>query len=323
MKKIVITGGAGYIGSHMLKEALKRGYDVLVIDNLSTGHREFVKGGKFLQADIQSKETLEALLEFKPDTIIHFAAYIAVEESVQQPIKYYENNFCNSLKLLEYAVKSGVKNFIFSSTAAVYGIKSDKPVKETDSIEPINPYGQSKANFEKALEDVSKVSDLKYVAIRYFNVAGADPEGELGQISKKPTHLILRALKAAKGEIKDFGIYGTDYNTKDGTCIRDYIHVSDLVDAHFEAMKYLEEGADSDIFNCGYGRGLSVKEVVDIVKDVTGVDFPVYNYDRRPGDPPVLIANVDKIKNTLGWKPKYDDPHFIVKTAWEWEKKQR
>jgi len=161
------------------------------------------------------------------------------------------------------------------------------------------------------------------VAIRYFNVAGADPEGELGQISKKPTHLILRALKAAKGEIKDFGIYGTDYNTKDGTCIRDYIHVSDLVDAHFEAMRYLEEGGKSDVFNCGYGRGLSVKEVVDIVKEVTGVDFPVYNYDRRPGDPPVLIANVDKIKNTFGWKPKYDDPYFIVKTAWEWEKKQR
>ena len=323
MKKIVITGGAGYIGSHMLKEALKKGYDVLVIDNLSTGHREFVKGGKFLKADIQSEEAFKAIEEFKPDAIVHFAAYIAVEESVQNPIKYYQNNFCNSLKLLEYAVKLGVRNFIFSSTAAVYGIKSDKPVKETDSIEPINPYGQAKANFEKALEDVSRVSDLKYVILRYFNVAGADPEGELGQISKKPTHLILRALKAAKGEIKDFGIYGTDYNTKDGTCIRDYIHVSDLVDAHFEAMRYLEEGADSDIFNCGYGRGLSVKEVVDIVKDVTGVDFPVYNYNRRPGDPPVLIANVDKIKNTLGWKPKYDDPYFIVKTAWEWEKKQR
>jgi len=323
VKKIVITGGAGYIGSHMLKEALKKGYDVLVIDNLSTGHREFVKGGKFLKADIQSEEAFKAIEEFKPDAIVHFAAYIAVEESVQNPIKYYQNNFCNSLKLLEYAVKLGVRNFIFSSTAAVYGIKSDKPVKETDSIEPINPYGQAKANFEKVLEDVSKVSDLKYVILRYFNVAGADPEGELGQISKKPTHLILRALKAAKGEIKDFGIYGTDYNTKDGTCIRDYIHVSDLVDAHFEAMRYLEEGADSDIFNCGYGRGLSVKEVVDIVKDVTGVDFPVYNYNRRPGDPPVLIANVDKIKNTLGWKPKYDDPYFIVKTAWEWEKKQR
>ncbi|GAB6078619.1 UDP-glucose 4-epimerase GalE [Hydrogenobaculum acidophilum] len=322
MKKIVITGGAGYIGSHMLKEAIKRGYDVLVIDNLSTGHEEFIKGGKFLKADIQSEEAFRAIEEFKPDVIVHFAAYIAVEESVQNPIKYYENNFCNSLKLLEYAVKSGVRNFIFSSTAAVYGIKSDKPVKETDSIEPINPYGQAKANFEKALEDVSKVSDLKYVILRYFNVAGADPDGELGQISKKPTHLILRALKAAKGEIKDFGIYGTNYNTKDGTCIRDYIHVSDLVDAHFEAMKYLEEGADSDIFNCGYGKGLSVKEIVDIVKKVTGVDFPVYNYDRRPGDPPVLIANVDKIKSTLGWKPKYDDPYFIVKTAWEWEKKQ-
>jgi len=323
MKKIAITGGAGYIGSHMLKEALKRGYDVLVIDNLSTGHKEFIKGGKFLQADIQSKETLEALIEFKPDAIVHFAAYIAVEESVQQPIKYYENNFCNSLKLLEYALKASVKNFIFSSTAAVYGIKSGKPVEETDEIAPINPYGQAKANFEKALEDVAKVRDLKYVILRYFNVAGADPEGELGQISKKPTHLILRALKAAKGEIKDFGIYGTDYETKDGTCIRDYIHVSDLVDAHFEALDYLENGGTSDVFNCGYGRGLSVKEVVDIVKEVTGVDFPVYHFDRRPGDPPILIANADKIKNNLNWKPKYDNPSFIVKTAWEWEKKQQ
>jgi len=323
MKKIAITGGAGYIGSHMLKEALKTGYDVLVIDNLSTGHKEFIKGGKFLQADIKSQETLEALIEFKPDAIVHFAAYIAVEESVQQPIKYYENNFCNSLKLLEYALKASVKNFIFSSTAAVYGIKSGKPVEETDEIAPINPYGQAKANFEKALEDVAKVRDLKYVILRYFNVAGADPEGELGQISKKPTHLILRALKAAKGEIKDFGIYGTDYETKDGTCIRDYIHVSDLVDAHFEALDYLENGGTSDVFNCGYGRGLSVKEVVDIVKEVTGVDFPVYHFDRRPGDPPILIANADKIKNNLNWKPKYDDPYFIVKTAWEWEKKQQ
>ncbi len=320
--RILITGGAGYIGSHMLKEALKRGYEVLTVDDLSRGHKEFIKGGEFLKANIKNPETLQAIKEFNPEAIIHFAGFIAVEESVERPIMYYENNFYNSLKLLEYAIEGGIKYFIFSSTAAVYGIAENIPVKEEEKISPINPYGYSKAFFEKALEDVSKVSNLKYIALRYFNVAGADPECELGQISKKPSHLILRALKAAKGQIKDFGIYGTDYPTKDGTCIRDYIHVSDLVNAHFEALDYLKEGGKSDIFNCGYQKGYSVKEIVDIAKEVTGVDFPVYTYPRRPGDPPELIADNTKIKKVLNWIPKYDDPYFIIKTAWEWEKKQ-
>ncbi len=323
--RILITGGAGYIGSHVVKLLGKRGYqNLLTLDNLSTGHREAVLYGDLKVVDLKDENLVrEIVREFKPDAVIHFAASIEVEESVRNPAKYYENNTVNSLRLLEILTEEGVDKFIFSSTAAVYGIPEEIPVKETAPLNPINPYGESKATVEKILRDFSNAYGLRYVSLRYFNVAGADPEGEIGQSYPEATHLITRALKTAKGEFDKLYIYGTDYPTKDGTAVRDYIHVMDLADAHLLAMDYLMEGGKSDVFNVGYGKGYTVKEVVDTVKKVTDVDFPVVETDRRPGDPPILVADSSKIRKTLNWQPKYDDLEFIIKTAWNWELNRR
>ncbi len=322
--KILLTGGAGYIGSHVVKLLAKRGYEVLVIDNLSTGHKEAVVYGKLEVVDLKEKKKLSELIkEFKPDAVMHFAASIEVEESVRNPAKYYRNNAANTLNLLEAMVENNIKYFIFSSTAAVYGIPKDIPIKENAPLRPINPYGKSKAFVEEILKDFGSAYGLKYISLRYFNVAGADPEGELGQSYAKATHLITRALKTAKGEFEKLYIFGTDYPTPDGTAIRDYIHVMDLAEAHLLALEYLLENKKSDIFNLGYGYGYSVREVVNAVKRVTGIDFPVEETNRRPGDPPVLIADSSKAKSILNWKPKYDDLEFIIKTAWNWELNRR
>jgi UDP-glucose 4-epimerase len=321
--KILITGGAGYIGSHVVKALGKAGHDIVVFDNLSTGHDWAVLYGKLIKGDLDNRPAIdEALSSFKPDAVIHFAASIQVEESVREPLKYYRNNVINTLNLLDSMAANKIKYFIYSSTAAVYGIPETMPVKETTPLDPINPYGASKVMIEKVLKDFSMAGDFKYIALRYFNVAGADPEGRIGQVYKEATHLITRALKTAKGEFKKLLIYGTDYPTPDGTCIRDYIHVDDLADAHIRALSHLMDTDRADQMNCGYGHGFSVNEVVNITKKVTGIDFPVENTSRRAGDPPALVADSSRLRSATGWTPKHDDLEFIIKTAWEWERKQ-
>lgn len=321
--KILITGGAGYIGSHMVKAlGEKGGYDIVVYDNLSTGDKDSLLFGRLVVGDLADTQALKALFSTeKFDAVMHFAAHIAVDESVRNPIKYYRNNFSNALNLIEMCAGYHVAKFIFSSTAAVYGIPEKALVTEEAIPLPINPYGYSKLMVEQALRDVSLASDLRYVALRYFNVAGADPLSRIGQRYKEATHLITVSLRTALGLREQLNIFGTDYDTPDGTCIRDYIHVDDLVDAHILALAYLSAGNKSRVFNCGYGHGYSVKEVVEKVKQVTGIDFRVNETARRAGDPPSLIADCTRIRNELGWKPAHDDLEYIIRTAWEWERK--
>ena len=321
--RVLVTGGAGYIGSHVVKLLGERGYEVLTYDNLSTGHDWAVLYGDLVVGDLADKELLRKVFgEFKPEAVIHFAAYIVVPESVREPLKYYRNNVVNTINLLEVMEEFGVDKFIFSSSAAVYGIPDRVPISESAPLNPINPYGETKATVERVLRDMNNSGKgFRYVSLRYFNVAGADPEGKIGFAYPNPTHLIIRAVKTASGEFDKLEIYGTDYPTPDGTCIRDYIHVSDLADAHIVALEYLTKGGDSDVFNCGYGHGYSVREVVEAVKRVTGVDFKVVEAPRREGDPPALVADNTKIRERLGWTPEYDDLEFIVKTAWDWERK--
>lgn len=320
--KILVTGGAGYIGSHMVCALEEKGHDIVVYDNLSTGHRDSVLFGRLVVADLADTAALEDLFRTEGfDAVVHFAAHIVVEESVKNPIKYYRNNFANALNLIEACRRFNVNKFIFSSTAAVYGIPRKVPVGEDAPLLPINPYGASKAMVEQALRDVGRVSDFRYVSLRYFNVAGADRLLRVGQKYREATHLITLSLKTALGLRECLNIFGTDYDTPDGTCIRDYIHVSDLIDAHLLSLDHLLSGGESRIFNCGYGRGYSVREVVDKVREVTGVDFTVRETVRREGDPPSLVADPTLIMKELGWKPSCDDLGFIIKTAWEWEKK--
>jgi len=320
--KILVTGGAGYIGSHVVKELGLAGHEVTVYDNLSSGHEWAVLYGKLIIGDLGDRSMLNMVIgALKPDAVIHFAASIQVEESVRKPLAYYRNNVANTLNLLEVMQQYGVNNFIYSSTAAVYGIPEIIPVTEATPLQPINPYGSSKVMGEKFLEDLAATSDFRYAAIRYFNVAGADPDGELGQAYQHPTHLITRSLKTAAGEFPQLILYGTDYPTPDGTCIRDYIHVSDLARAHVQALDYLAKTNCNATVNCGYGHGYSVREVIDIARKVTGVDFPVIEEGRRPGDPPALTADSSLIRKLLGWKPRYNDLEFIIWTAYAWEKK--
>ena len=322
--KIFITGGAGYIGSHMVAVLGDRGHDVMVYDDLSTGHRDALLHGALTVGGLGDAELLKRTLKaFKPDAVMHFAAFIQVNESIREPIKYYGNNTANAITLLAAMRGEGIRNFIFSSTAAVYGHPKNAPLTEADPVSPINPYGWSKAFVERALEDLSHAGDFRYVALRYFNAAGADPAARIGERHDPETHLIPLVLKAAKGERERVSIHGTDYPTPDGTCIRDYIHVMDLADAHVLALEHLLAGGQSEVFNCGYGHGYSVREVLNVARSVTGIDFPVSESQRREGDAPVLVADSSKIRKTLGWKPRYDDLDYIVRTAWEWEKKLR
>jgi UDP-glucose 4-epimerase len=320
--KIFVTGGAGYIGSHVVKELGKNNHDILVYDNLSTGHDWAILYGKLVEGDLDNTVLLEEVISaFKPDAVLHFAASIQVEESTRKSLKYYRNNVINTINLLEIMVKYQIKNFLYSSTAAVYGIPDKIPVNENAPLCPINPYGQSKAMVENILKDMTGVYDFHYIALRYFNVAGADSECRIGQVYEDPTHLITRALKAAVGEFPRLHIYGTDYDTPDGTCIRDYIHVDDLAKAHLAALDYLMETEHTDIMNCGYGYGFSVRDVIQMTKKVTSIDFDVEETGRRSGDPPMLVADSSRLGRITGWTPLYNDLEYIIKTAWQWEKK--
>ncbi len=325
-KNILVTGGAGYIGSHvvnLLGQSSDFDYNITVLDNLSTGRKASVLYGELVVESLENLEALDELFTANSfDAVIHFAGSIVVPESVTDPSKYYANNTENSLNLLKQCIKHGVKNLIFSSTAAVYGMGSDgAPCTEEDFLNPINPYGRSKLMTEWMLEDFSKAYDFNYVALRYFNVAGANVEGKVGQCTPNATHLIKIASECATGKRAKMSLYGTDYSTPDGTCIRDYIHVDDLAQAHLDGLAYLLKGGESQVLNCGYGHGASVREVIAAVKEVSGVDIVVEEVERRLGDAVQLISKADKIRKVLGWKPQYDDLKLIVKTALDWEEK--
>lgn len=324
--KILITGGAGYIGSHLVKQLGEESlHEIFVLDNLSTGFRDLILYGEFIKADLNDFDLIDRIFEkYRFDAVIHFAASLIVSESVENPLKYYLNNTANTANLIKTCLKYNVNRFIFSSTAAVYGEKGvdESIVKESDSLNPLNPYGRSKLMSETILKDASKAkSDFKYVILRYFNVAGASIDGKIGQKTKNATVLIKVCAEAAAGKRDKIQIFGNDYPTKDGTCIRDYIHVEDLCYAHTKALNYLNEGGESDVFNCGYQKGYSVLEVVETMKKVSKRDFKVEITKRREGDPSQIIANSNKIRNVLGWNPRYNNLELICKSAFEWEMK--
>ncbi len=322
--KILVTGGAGYIGSHVVKllgEDEKGSHEIVVADNLSTGFEKNILYGRLVRIELSDHTEVEKLFESeKFDAVIHFAASIVVPESVENPIKYYMNNTINSANIIKCAVKTGVKYFVFSSTAAVYGENESGIVDETSKTAPINPYGWSKLMTEKILKDCAERAGMKYTIFRYFNVAGADVTGRIGQCFPNATHLIKVATQTALGKRKCISVFGTDYGTFDGTGIRDYIHVDDLAAAHIDAVYYMGKTGISDIYNCGYGKGYSVLQVIKTVKEISGVDFTVKFTERRPGDPGKLVSDNKKIVNKMGWKPKYDDLSLICRTALEWEK---
>jgi UDP-glucose 4-epimerase len=320
---VLVTGGAGYIGSHMVWELIDAGERVVVLDNLSTGFRWAVPDDvPLIIGDFGDEELVSRIIrENAIESIIHFAAKIVVPDSVSDPLGYYLNNTAKARSLIACAVAGGVKKFIFSSTAAVYGEPQQNPVTETETLKPINPYGRSKWFVEMMLEDTARATDLRYVVLRYFNVAGADPKGRTGQSTANATHLIKVAVQAALGQRKGMEVYGTDYPTPDGSCLRDYIHVTDLVRAHMDALRYLRDGGDSLTCNCGYQRGYSVLDVIKVVKQVSGVDFDVKLSGRRAGDPAAIVASNLRIRETLNWKPQHDNLQEIVQQALDWERR--
>lgn len=318
-----MTGGAGYIGSHMVLELLDAGEKPLVLDNLSTGFAWAVpEGVPLIIGDFGDEALVTKLIaEHGITAIIHFAAKIVVPESVSDPLGYYENNTAKARNLIACAVKCGVQHFIFSSTAAVYGEPKANPVTESEPLLPVSPYGRSKLMVEWMLEDTSRAHDLRHVVLRYFNVAGADPKGRTGQSTPNATHLIKVAVQAALGHRKGMEVFSTDYPTPDGSCLRDYIQVTDLVRAHMDALRYLRQGGDSLTCNCGYAKGYSVLDVIGVVKKVSGVDFPVTLSGRRPGDPAAIVASNTRVREKLGWTPLFDDLPTIVKQALDWERR--
>jgi UDP-glucose 4-epimerase len=320
---VLVTGGAGYIGGHMALALVDRGEEVVVVDNLSTGFAWGVPpGAKLVVGDFGDNDLIARLIdEYSIDAIAHFAAKIVVPESISDPLGYYLNNTSKARNLMESTVARGVKNFIFSSTAAVYGEASDKPIEETAPLHPMSPYGRSKLMVEWMLEDAARAMDFRYFVLRYFNVAGADPQGRLGQSTPNATHLIKRAVQTALGRHATLDLYGDDYPTRDGTCVRDYIQVTDLIEAHVAALDHLRRGGESLTCNCGYGRGYSVKEVIEVVKRVSGIDFKVRQMARRAGDPATIVARSDRIRDKLGWSPRYDNLDLIVKQALDWERR--
>jgi UDP-glucose 4-epimerase len=322
--KILVVGGAGYIGSHMVKAFLQKGHTVIVVDNLSTGYRDAIDpGARFYELDIADTSALKHLFNAqKPDAVVHFASFIQVGESVIAPDKYYQNNLVATLSLLDAMRDAGVNKFIFSSTAAVYGKPDYVPLDEVHPKLAINPYGRSKWMVEQVLQDYDRAYGLKSVSLRYFNAAGADPEGVLGERHDPETHLIPLILQVASGRRESIYVYGQDYDTPDGTCIRDYIHVCDLVDAHVKALRYLDAGNDSTAFNLGNGNGFSVKEVLVAAEKVTGKTIPVIYGDRRSGDPPRLVADASLAKAVLGWSPQYSELEQILGDAWVWEQQK-
>ena len=320
---VLVTGGAGYIGSHMVLALTDLGEEVVVLDNLSTGFWWAVSGtAKLVEGDIGDEALLDRLMaEHRFDAVVHFAGSIVVPDSVRDPLGYYLNNTVKSRMLMASAVKAGVPRFIFSSTAAVYGDVSTEPAFEDRTPAPMSPYGSSKLMTEWMLRDAHVAHGLQYVVLRYFNVAGADPGGRIGQSSPRATHLIKVASQAALGQRPSIEVYGTDYDTPDGTCQRDYIHVSDLIAAHVDALSHLRRGGESGIFNCGYGKGYSVLEVLKAVERVTGAPLPVTYGPRRAGDPAAIVAGAQRVRDVLGWQPRYADLDFIVETALNWERK--
>ena len=320
---VLVTGGAGYIGSHTALALKEQGERVIVLDNLSTGHEWAVPNGAHLViGDIGDQKTVETLIKTHGITaVIHFAGSIVVPESIEKPLAYYHNNTAKTRDLLEVAVANKVKNFIFSSTAAVYGMPEVNPVSEEAPFAPISPYGTSKMMTEMMLKDTAAATDLNYVALRYFNVAGADPKARTGQSTPEATHLIKVAAEVVQGARSKMSVFGNDYPTPDGSCIRDYIHVSDLADAHCCALEHLRGGGESRVFNCGYGKGYSVLEVIEAVQKVADISFPVDIEERRAGDPAELIAASDRIRAELGWKPHYNNLETIISHALAWEDK--
>jgi UDP-glucose 4-epimerase len=321
--RVLVVGGAGYIGSHMVKHLLRAGCEVVTFDNLSTGYRDAVLGGEFVLGDLADQTALETLFSgHRFDGVMHFASFIQVGESVKEPAKYYENNVTNTLNLLNAMVKHDVRRFIFSSTAAVYGEPRYVPIDEAHPKQPINPYGKTKWMVEQILEDYDRAYGLKSIALRYFNAAGADPEGELGERHEPETHLIPLVLQAASGRREHISVFGRDYDTPDGTCIRDYIHVTDLADAHWLALKKLLAGAESAAYNLGNGNGFSVQEVIDAARRVTGREIRIADRPRREGDPARLVADATRARQELGWKPQRNGLEDIIEDAWQFERKR-
>lgn len=319
---ILVTGGAGYIGSHTIKQLGEAGYNVVIYDNLSTSSLDNLLYGKLVIGDLQDLAKLaQVFAEYRFQTVLHFAANLSVPQSIVNPLQYYANNTGGTLNLLRCCQKFGVNRLVFSSTAAVYGEIREYPVSELSPTVPINPYGYSKLMSERMIEDYSRVSDLKYVILRYFNVAGADLSGIIGQSSNKATHLIKVCCDAVFGLRSHVSIFGTDYPTVDGTCIRDYIHVQDLAKAHLDALNYLQTAQENQILNCGYGQGYSVYQVINKIKEISGIDFKTIKTQRREGDPACVVAAVDKIKAVLDWQPQYNSLDTIVRTALAWESK--
>jgi UDP-glucose 4-epimerase len=316
---VLIVGGAGYIGSHTVRVLQRAERDVIVFDNFEKGHPEAIQGVRIFKGDLRCADDVRAV--FKKHTIeavMHFSAYIEVDESMQCPERYYENNLYGTLNLLSAMQQAGIKYFIFSSTAAVYGEPQYLPIDEAHPTLPSNVYGETKLAVERMLRWFETAYGLKSIRLRYFNAAGADPDGDIGELHSPESHLIPIVLSAALGDRDGIAVYGTDYDTPDGTCVRDYIHVNDLAAAHVLALEYLEHGNPSDVFNLGNGNGYSVQQIIDIARKVTNRDIPVTHADRRPGDPGTLIAGSDKVKRVLNWKPKFNDIETIIETAWRW-----
>lgn len=323
---ILVIGGAGYIGSCTSKALARAGHQVTVFDNLSTGHRNFVRWGPLFEGDCLDSTSLRDCLDtVRPDGIIHFAAFSLVGESVRHPGKYIRNNVMGTLNILEAMRDCGVRNIVVSSSAAVYGIPQRMPITEDTAADPINPYGETKMFMERMLADFARAHDLSWTALRYFNAAGADPEGETGERHSPETHLIPRALMAVDGRLPDFHVMGDDYPTPDGTCVRDYIHVQDLARAHLLAMERLVQGEAGEglIMNLGTGTGFSVKEILNAIEKVTGYPMPCSIGPRRPGDPPVLVADASRARDVLGWTPEHSDMERIIRDAWAWYKKEQ
>ena len=323
---ILVTGGAGYIGSHAALALKKAGYGVVVLDNLAYGHREIIEDVvkvELVIGDTSDRELLDKLFATHTiDAVMHFAAYIAVGESVKQPAKYYKNNVSSTLNLLEAMLAAGINKFVFSSTCAVYGMPKEIPMTENHPHDPLSPYAASKDMVERILADFDPAFGLKSVAFRYFNASGAEPSGNLGEDHEPETHLIPLALLTALGKREKLYIFGTDYDTPDGTAVRDYIHVNDLASAHVLGLEYLLKGGDSEVFNLGNGNGFSVKEVIETAREVTGLPIPALESDRRPGDAPILVGSSEKARKILGWNPQYADLHQIISDAWQWHQKR-
>ncbi|WP_283583327.1 UDP-glucose 4-epimerase GalE [Limosilactobacillus difficilis] len=317
---ILVAGGAGYIGSHMVADLVEKGYEVVVADNLSTGHRAAINPkAKFYQGDIRDRQFLDKIFNQEEiEAVVHFAAFSLVAESMKKPLKYFDNNTGGMITLLEAMHDHGIKYIVFSSTAATYGIPEHMPIKESDPQVPINPYGESKLAMEKIMKWCDQAYGIHFVALRYFNVAGAKPDGTIGEDHHPETHLVPIILQVAEGKRQELSIFGDDYNTPDGTNVRDYVHPMDLADAHILAIKYLQAGNPSNAFNLGSSTGFSNKQMLEAAREVTGKEIPAKIAPRRPGDPDALVAASDKARQVLGWQPQYDDVKKIIATAWKW-----